>query len=469
MPAIFLDPEAWAVQQFGQCVLGDLRRNKRLIKFAMQIVARPDGSTPDQTETWADCKATYRLFDQEDLTFDALAVPHFEHTRRCSARGGVQLLISDTTEINFGQQRKVEGLGPTANGSGRGFFLHSSLMFDPARGQIEGLAGQKIFYRQPKSAKKVHKNSQRRSKQRESLIWGKVFEDVGSPPEGTKWIHVCDRGADDFEVFHRAVRQQCSFVIRASKLNRLIIVPGDRQVKLRDYLHELPVRGTHTIVVRASKDSPARTATVELRYAQIGLPRPRVTTEWIRQNTPQAPLLVSVVELREAHPPQGVTPLRWVLYTREAVNSPTDASLIVSYYEQRPLIEEYHKALKTGCHVEERQYATADRLERVTAVLSILAVRLLQIKTIARETPERPAHEVAPARWVEVLQQIRKTKTKTKGVMTIHEFVRQLAGLGGHLGRKGDGQPGWITLWRGLEKLLLIMRGADIARRAKCG
>jgi len=467
MPAIFLDPQAWAVQQFGQCILGDQRRNKRLVKFAMQIAARPDGSTPDQTESWADCKAAYRLFDQDDLTFDVLVAPHFDYTRRCSARGGVQLLIHDTTEIDFGHHRKVDGLGPTGNGSGRGFFLHSSLMFDPVSRQIEGLAGQKAFYRKPKPAKKVHKNSRRRSKQRESLIWGKLIDEIGAPPEGTKWIHVCDRGADDFEVFHRALRQKCSFVIRAAKLNRLIIVPGNRQVKLQDYLLELPVRGTHTIVVRASKKSPARTATVELRYGKIGLPRPRVTTEWIRQNTSKTPLLASVVELREAHPPKGVTPLHWVLYTPEAVDSPTDAGLIIGYYEQRPLIEEYHKALKTGCHVQERQYATAARLERVTAVLSILAIRLLQIKTIARDTPERPAHEVAPARWVEILQRVRKKKTA--GVMTIHEFVRQLAGLGGHLGRKGDGQPGWITLWRGLEKLLLILRGADAVRHTKCG
>jgi len=52
--------------------------------------------------------------------------------------------------------------------------------------------------------------------------------------------------------------------------------------------------------------------------------------------------------------------------------------------------------------------------------------------------------------------------------MTIREFLRAVAGLGGHLGRKCDGEPGWITLWRGFEKLMLIARGAD-AQRRKCG
>ena len=467
MSAMFFDPQSWAVQQFGECVLGDRRRTERLVKFAMQAAARPDGSTPDQTEGWGDCKAAYRLFDQEDLTFDALVAPHCRQTRRASARGGVQLLISDTTEIDFGHHRKATGLGRTGNGSGLGFFLHSSLMLDPATGKIEGLAGQKVFYRQPKPAKKPHKNSRRRSSQRESLIWGKLIDEIGAPPEGTQWIHVCDRGADDFEVFHHALQQQCGFVIRASKLHRLIIAPDGRKLKLQDYLTELPVQGTHTIPVRASKKSPARTATVELRYGRIGMPRPRVTTDWIRQHTPKTPVPLSVVELREAQPPKGVPPLHWVLYTPAAIRSTTEADLIIDYYERRPTIEDYHKALKTGCHVEQRQYATAARLERVTAVLSILAVRLLQMKTIARDTPDRPAHEVAPRRWVEILQRVRRKSSRA--VMTIREFVRQLAGLGGHLGRKGDGDPGWITLWRGVEKLLLILRGADAERRRNCG
>lgn len=467
MPATEMDPHTWAVEQFGDCVLGDRRRNRRLVNLAMQFAARPDGSTPDQTETWADCKAAYRLFDEDDVTFEELIAPHCRRTRQESARGGVQLLINDTTELDFGHHRNVSDLGPTGNGSGQGFFLHSSLMLDPSTGNIEGLAGQKVFYREPKPARKAHKNSRRRSQRRESLIWGKLIDEIGPPPEGTKWIHVCDRGADDFEVFHHALQQNCSFVIRASKLNRLILAPDGRRLKVDEYLRQLSVRGSHEITVRASKKSRARTATVELRYGLIHMPRPRVTTDWIRQHTPKTPLSVFVVELREVSPPQGVEPLRWVLYTRETVHSPGEAETIIRYYERRPTIEDYHKAFKTGCHIEERQYATAARLERVTGVLSVLAVRLLQMKAIAQQDPDRPAHDVAPARWVEVLKGARRRPKRT--VWTIRQFLRELAGLGGHLGRKRDGEPGWITLWRGVEKLLLILRGADVERHRKCG
>ncbi len=467
MPATILDPQSWAVQQFEECILGDRRRNKRLMKLAAQFAARPDGSTPDQTETWADCKAAYHLFDEDDVTFDAIVAPHCRQTRNGCASGRVQLLISDTTELDFGHHRKVTGLGPTGNGGGLGFFLHSSLMLDPATGAIAGLAGAKLFYRQPKPAKKPHKNSRRRSPRRESLIWGKLIDEIGPPPEGIQWVHVCDRGADDFEVFHHALQQKCGFVIRAAKLHRWIYAPDGRRLKLHDYLKELPARGTREITVPASKKSPARRATVELCYSMIGMPRPQVTTEWIRQHTPRTPLCLHAVQLREVSPPKGTTPLHWVLYTPQPVSSVVDAERTVAYYERRPTIEDYHKALKTGCHVEYRQYATANRLERVTGVLAVLAVRLVQMKTIARTTPDRPAHEVAPAQWVDVLKRIRRKSLPQ--VMTIRQFLRELAGLGGHLGRKCDGEPGWITLWRGLEKLLLVLRGADVERHRKCG
>src|SRR5206468_486555 len=129
-------------------------------------------------------------------------------------------------------------------------------------------------------------------------------------------------------------------------------------------------------------------------------------------------------------------------------------------YAKRWGVEEYHKVLKTGCHVEERYYQTSERLERVTGLHAILALRLLQMRELADETPDLPAVNVVPKIWVETLA---STRNQPSTAMTIQQFVRHLAGLGGHLGRKRDGKPGWITLWRGLEKLLLIVRGVRAA------
>jgi len=205
---------------------------------------------------------------------------------------------------------------------------------------------------------------------------------------------------------------------------------------------------------------------VALRFAEVVLPRPKVITDWIRQNQPREALRVRVVELREISPPKGCKPVRWVLYATQPVDDVADADLVIGHYEQRPTIEDYHKCFKTGCHVEERQYETAERLERVAGLLSIVAVRLLQMRTAARETPDQAADQVAPRHWIEMLRAVRRIPAARE--LTIRDFVRQLAGLGGHMLRKRDGEPGWITLWRGYEKLQLLLRGAQ-ALGKKCG
>ena len=173
-------------------------------------------------------------------------------------------------------------------------------------------------------------------------------------------------------------------------------------------------------------------------------------------------IAMNVIEVRELHPPAKVKPLRWVLFTSHAVMSFEQAWQILAYYEKRPLIEEFHKALKTGCSLEERQYQSAKRFAALTALLSVVAIRLLQLRAMARTEPQRPAKESVPFAWVKMLEALRR-----KRITTLREFYRALAGLGGHLGRKHDGEPGWITLWRGFEKLHLCLRGAEAIK--KCG
>jgi hypothetical protein len=463
---VMLETKEWAQETFGKCELGDQRRTARLVKLAQQAAAHPDGSTPKQTESWGDCKAAYRLFDQEDVSFSAIITPHFEQTRALCRRGDVKLLINDTTEIDYGYSRQVKGLGPTGNGFGRGFFLHSALMVDAANGRVDGLAGQKLFYRKSKGKRGGARNTQRRSADRESVVWGELVDLVGPSPDGVKWVDVDDRGADDIEVFCRIQAQGRSCVIRAARLNRWLLTPEGRRVQLDALLKSLPLAGMRTLPVKAKGDQPARTANLELRFAEVRMPLPSVLTPWLKEHRPEKPLQLWVVELREVQPPAGIQGLRWVLYTFEHVDNPVAADQIIGWYKCRPIVEEYHKALKTGCHVEQRHYQTAARLERVTALLSVVAVRLLQLKTAARETPDRPAAEVAPAQWVSLVQVARKKPVNPR--LTIREFLRAVAGLGGHLGRKRDGEPGWITVWRGFEKLMLLARGAD-AQQKRCG
>ena len=154
-----------------------------------------------------------------------------------------------------------------------------------------------------------------------------------------------------------------------------------------------------------------------------------------------------------------------MLLTSEKTATFDQAWKIIEHDEQRPLIEEYRKCLKTGCQVETRQYRTAQRLEAVIGLTAVLSVRLLPLKHAARTEPDRPAHDIVPARWVDGLRRVLR---RPRPVNTVREFFRALASLGGFLGRKGDGEPGWQTLWRGLDTLLQCLRGMD-ARLRKCG
>jgi hypothetical protein len=151
-------------------------------------------------------------------------------------------------------------------------------------------------------------------------------------------------------------------------------------------------------------------------------------------------------------------------YTSQQTETFEDAMRIIEYYEKRWLIEEYHKSLKTGCQLEARQYETSERLEAIAGFLSIVAVRLLQLKSVARTEPSQQAKDLLPWHWIEVLQTLRK---RPRQFWTVRQFFRELAGLGGFLGRKGDGEPGWFTIWRGFDKLVPTLAYAE--NRHRCG
>jgi hypothetical protein len=459
-----IDAQAWAEQQFGDCDLGDQRRTKRLIQVAQQVANHPAASFPEQMQTWGDLKAAYRLFDAEDVTFEAVAGPHWRQTR--SVGLGRYLVLADTTEMDFGYHRQIDGLSRIGNGSGSGFLLHNALLVEAQSRGVVGVAGQTIHYRQP--APKKENKSQRFKRERESRVWGDLIDQVGPPPADAQWVHVCDRGADDFEVFCHLRQNRSDWVVRASSTHRLILPPDGQEQPLNDYLHTLPVAGTYKLHLRARPQQPARTAKLEVRLGTLQMPVPRHKSPYVKALQPE-PIPMGVVWVREVDPPAGVEPIEWVLYTSLPIATFEDAWLIVEYYECRWLIEEYHKALKSGCSVQRRVLRSAERLEAMVGLMSVVAVRLLQLKTVARTDPKRPARSVVPPLWLQMLKAARKHLRRVHD-LTIYQFYRELAKLGGFLARKSDGEPGWITIWRGWEKLNTLVTGAELAiQLQKCG
>ena len=274
-----LDVNLWAQQQFESCELGDARRTARAIKTAAQFAADPSASTPDQTETWSDLKAAYRLFDEEDVTFAALATPHWRQT--VAAASGHCLLIGDTTIVSFGADRDIDGLG-IIEGRTFGYLLHSALMVDADSEAIVGLAGQTIHYRRSVPSGETARQSKLR--ERETKVWGEVIDLAGPPPAGVRFTHVFDRGGDSFEVYCHLLLHRCDWVVRAAQLTRLIHTPQGSQQQLQDYLATLLPLGSYELKLRANHQQPARTAQVEVRQGAIGLPS-RPAADWSNDNT----------------------------------------------------------------------------------------------------------------------------------------------------------------------------------------
>lgn len=454
------DNEHWAVENFGDCQLGDARRTKRLVKIARNMLASPEKSIPEQNIEWSDVKGAYRLYDNDQVTFERVAERHWEQTRQTPP--GRYLLISDTTDVDHTRRKATSDLGMLGNGGGRGLQLHSCLMYDCDSEVIRGIAGAVVHYRQPKPKKESR--TKRLARKRDGEYWGQVVDQAGESPAGSQWIHVFDRGGDNFEAMCHIHLSGNDWVIRAGQLQRIVINSAGERVKLCEALESSQRLGGYELKLRSRPGVAARTAQMEVSTVKVTYPQPQHVSPWVKQSGIQE-LETNVVIVQEVNAPQGVTPIRWVLLTSLPVNTFEEAMQVVGDYEHRWLIEEYHKVMKTGCGLEQHALRTANRLEPLVALISIVGVRLFQMKLVGRNQPKRLARTHVPTRWLECLQKARPKTRKSN--LTVYEFFREMAKLGGFLGRSHDGEPGWQTIWKGYQKLMLLLQGMELAQAAE--
>lgn len=445
-----LDSDQWVERQFGECELGNLARTKRLQSVAINMLSSPEQSLPKQNVRWADLKAAYRLFGNQRVTFDAVSDVHWRQTRQTAP--GRYLCISDTTDIDHSSRRATAGLGMLGDGKGRGMQLHSCLFYDADRQQLVGAGGALVHYRahSPKNETRM----QRLKRVRESQLWGHLVEQVGTPPPGSQWIHVFDRGGDNFEAMCRIRLNHCDWIIRAGKLNRNVLLETGKKTSLAEALQQATLLGSYELQLRTRPGAKARTALLEVAVVQVVFPRPQHRSPWLKQCEIRE-LAVNVVWVREKNAPKGVAPIEWVLLTSLPITTFPDAYQIIDDYEHRWLIEEYHKVLKTGCAVEEHALRSADRLEPLLGLIAVIGTRLLQLKLAGRNQPEAQAVTHVPSSWLKCLKLARPRLLITG--MTVYTFFRELAKLGGFLGRKCDHEPGWQTVWGGYQKIQSLL------------
>ena len=469
MQASRMTASGFGEEHFGGAQLGDVRRERRLVELANQMAKHPGGSLPDKVNSPANLKALYRLMDSDDVTHAEVLRPHADRTlERMLAHEGVVLVIHDTTELDYsGLTSLKDDLGQIGNGGGRGYKCHNSLAVAAESREVFGLTNQILFCR-PHVPKGEKKSARRQRATRESRLWKQGSAALGAAPEGRLWVDVADRGADTTEFLDFEESHNKKYLVR-SQHNRWVLQGHDgetQRVKIHDWLRSLPEAGRRTVKVPARGGQAARTATVGVAWAPVRVLPPRQP----RGEERGTPLAVWAVRVWDLDPPANVKePLEWILLTNVPVRTFEDACQRLDWYARRWIIEEYHKAMKTGCNIEKMEFTNQDRLQPAIALVSVLAVFLLTLRDSSRRSDagERPARDLVPAEYVTVLGAWRFQDPNR--ALTLHEFYFALARLGGHQNRKHDHPPGWLILWRGWTQLHAMVEGAIAMGGVKCG
>jgi len=458
--------QEWMTQQFEWAQLGDRRRTRRLGKLGAAVAKRPGVSLPDALTSWGDLKAVYRLLGSEEVTYERIMGPHWENTLGACQSGGEYLIVEDTTGLDFGSKRAVEGLNREGEGEVNGMYVHTSLALrvegwreDGApEVTVTGLLGQRTWVREGESKRGRETRKERLARPRESERWAAVFERTGGPASGSRWTYVADRESDIFAVIGQLRSKGIEYIIRACRERK---VEG-QEATIQEAVSGAPVLGEMELYLRARPGQRARVARLEVRSARVMVRPPRVGGKGMQAQEE------NVIEVREVGAPEGVEPVVWVLLTSWECGSVQEALRVVKAYAKRWLIEEYHKALKTGTGIEKSQLSSRHRLESLLGILGVEAVWLLNQKLLC---VSRPDEEVgAGAVEDDVMRLLEAAQGRPKGGWTNRTMLVGIAKLGGFLGRKGDGNPGWITIWRGWQKLMIMCAGIDLLRRhERCG
>lgn len=454
----FEDVNKWAEKQWGEAQLGDKRRTRRAVKLGSSMAEQPGASLPNQTGSWGDLKAAYRLLNEEDVRQQALIEPHCRATQKEAERtGGVVLFIQDTSDCDYTQHAETTGLGMLGDGSGRGFMMHNCLAVVPNQKQssILGLAGQRLWTRT--GLKRGNETRTERTKRwTEGDLWAEMVEQIGVAPSrrsGTTWVSVGDRGSDNFSYWQRAQQLNWEILSRIFRERRIKTAQG-KETTIKKHARTLPIKTNKQIGLRGRNGKPKRDVELKISYQQVQVLAPRMGKE--KQSDSFPAYLVRCWEESEAD-----EAIEWILLTTMPVTKAQEAQKIVRWYEARWIVEEYHKCLKTGCRLESRQLQSCQGLMSLLGFLAIVALRLLEIRELSRSSPNKPAKQHIAAPMLEII--VKRVRLKT-GVekLTIREFWHGVGRLGGFIGRKSDGEPGWQTIWKGWQRLQDMCWGATL-------
>jgi hypothetical protein len=474
-------PQAWAQAHFAGAKLAHWARNRRVQFIAAAMANDPGRSIPGLFTRSYDVKAAYDLFDHPEATPDKIQAGHRGLVRDRVSRPGEYLLIEDTTSVSYTGRQPITGLGSVGHSSEgqKAFQLHSVLAVGwpgPAapddRGhrpgvEVLGLLDQQSDVRTPHppgidpktGAPKVKVTYKSVKTPEDWSAWERATERIGKAPAGqVRWVRVCDREADIYEYLSGCRSQGHGFVVRAAQDRAIVeFQTGKRAGCLFERCRSQPALGRFPLEIRGRGDQAARTATLAVSAVRVALKAPPRKGD--RSAMPPR-LEVTVVRVWEETPPAGVEAIEWILLCDAVVTTWAEAQDRALQYACRWLIEEFHKALKTGMGAERLQLGEGHRLMAAVSIMSVVALRLIGLRERVRVAPNEPAESSGLS---ELELEVLRAKLD-QPLATVKEVVLGVGRLGGHLNRTGDGLPGWQTLWHGMTRLRHMVEGVQLAR-----
>lgn len=455
-------PVDWVEAELSEVKLGDKRLNSRLMTITRDFYSRPAADIPEASRSRAGAKAAYRFFDNEETGMQAILEPHYESALRRIRKEKTVLVIQDTTSLNYSAHPATEGIGPIGSDKekGYGLLVHDTLAFT-TEGTPLGIIDVQAWARDKKEFGKRADRHNKPIEDKESNKWLVSYRktiEAQKRCQNTRLINICDREGDIYELFHLALTTPDApgLLVRAER-DRLLskeqeqITALDSEEQKREHLWEqLPKEkssGEFEVSIPRRKKTPKRTAALGIRYKKVKLSPPR-------RKSGSEDIILYAILAEEKNAPEGIEPLKWMLLTTVPVESFADAREKIDWYCRRWGIEIYHKTMKSGCRIEERQLGSLDRIETCLAVDMIVAWRIYYLTKLGRETPDVPCTVFfEDAEWKVLVAHKTGDITRLEKPPTLREAIRMIASLGGFLGRKSDGEPGTKSLWLGLQYL----------------
>jgi Transposase DNA-binding/Transposase Tn5 dimerisation domain len=438
--------EKWASLELKQADLGDVRRNKRLVRIVEDLAAQPTSSVPQACGSLAATSAAYDFWSSPYFKADDIRNSHIKSTVERIKEHDIVLMIQDTTCIDLTSHPGTSGIGYLDNTKCFGLKVHSTFAAS-TKGVPLGIINQQVWTRDIKDLGIAKKRRQRQTEEKESQRWlDGLRQTQGLIPSEKITVTMADSEADIFDLFRQERPENSHLLIRGTH---------NRKVNhTANYLHQA-IRVTSScgklvVSIKRNPERPARTAELTIRYAtlEVEVPRHHIGRSQIK------PVKLQVVLAEEENPPEGASPISWLLLTTLEINSFEGATRCVEWYTYRWLIERYHYTLKSGCKIEELQLETAKRIEMALATYSIVAWRLLWLTYEARHNPNISCETVLDTiEWQSLCVSVSQNPIPPQKPPTLREAIRMIASLGGFLCRKSDGEPGVKTIWRGLRRL----------------